>query len=122
MDEVLNTIDDLRVTMAGESFVRPCAIKAMLDLMHQLASASVTKMSGGVLVIEPYLFAVVCTDALFLLFDSHAHGLLGALVAQVPVRCAAAYVESFFERHYEHLCFHAESNVSKVDHLTLLRL
>ena len=102
--------------------MRPCAIKAMLDLMHQSASAATTKMSGDVLVIEPYSFAVVCIDVSFLLFDSHAHGLLGALVAQVPVRCAAAYVESFFERHYEHLCFHAESNVSKVGHLTLLQL
>ena len=78
MDKVLDTIDDLHITMAGESFVRPCAIKAKLDLMHQLASAAATKMSGGVLVIEPYSFAVVCTDASFLLFDSHAHGLLGA--------------------------------------------
>ena len=79
-------------------------------------------MIGGVLVIEPYSFGVVCTDASCLLFNSHAHGLHGALVAQVPIRCASPDVESFIERHYDHLCCHAESNVSKVGHLTLLQL
>ena len=121
MNEVLDTIDHLHVTMAVGSFVRPCAIKAMLDLMYQWASAAAT-IVGGVVVIDYYSFAVVCADVSFLLFDSHAHRLHGALVTQVPIRCASAYVEIFFERHYEHLCFHAESNVSKIGHLTLLQL
>ena len=96
MDEVLDTISELHVCMAGETFVRARAIPTMVDLLHQSAMATPTKRSGGVLVVHPMSFALFCSETTLTLFDSHAHGSLGALIARVPVVQSRAYLQHFF--------------------------
>ena len=75
----------------------------------------------GVLVIEPYSFAVVCYEGDMIVFDSHAHGLQRALAATVPVVQAKSYFQHFFATYYQHLNFYAAGRTS-IGHLTLLKL
>ena len=56
MDEVLDSVNELELQMAGKTFVRPCGIQAMVDLFQQSAVPATGRRCGGVLVIEPYLF------------------------------------------------------------------
>ena len=56
MDEVLDTITELEVAMASESFVRPCAIQTMVDLLHNSACNAVTKNVGVCLLFTLTLF------------------------------------------------------------------
>ncbi len=122
MDEVLDTIDELHVCMAGESFVFPRAIQTLVDLLHQSAMATPVKRSGGVLVVHPFSFALFCCETTLVVFDSHSHGRLGALIARVPVTAADAYLRYFFRHHYHQLRFDEDSGTNVAGHLTLLRL
>lgn len=122
MDEVIDTLNELHVCMAGESFVCPSAIQSMVDLLHQSAVATPLKRSGGVFIVHPYSFAFFCTDTTLVVFDSHAHGVSGALIARVPVAQAATYLTHFFGHHYRQLQFNKDSGANVAGHLTLLRL
>ena len=88
VDEVFDKIKDVKLHMAVESFVRPWALNTIVDFLTNCAREASTGMVGGILVIHQVSFAVVCHLDTIILFDSHSHGMQGALLAEVP--CAHA--------------------------------
>ena len=116
MDEVIDLFPSVGVTMCCESFIFS-SLSSVIDLLHLSDPEAVC---GGVLVITPYSFGVVCTTTTFLLFDSHSHGNQGALFSKVPVSEATSYLHSFFTSYYSHLNFNDTSGANNAAHLTLL--
>ena len=96
MDEVLE-LDSIGLNMCQESFVRPTAasFEAMVEMMSAQASTSASGVYGGVFVLTPYSFAMICHQDSFILFDSHCHSTLGALLAAVPIEHSVAYIQDF---------------------------
>ena len=88
----------------------------MVDLLHQSAVATPMKSSGGVLVIHPFSFALFCCKTTLVVFDSHAHGLFGALIARVPVARGEEYLNYFFAQKYEQLHFDGNSGANVAGH------
>ena len=77
------------------------ALQAMITVIASQSQKSPVQLFGGVFVIHAVSFAMCCSsDGRFILVDSHAHGSSGALLAIVPVRRAAEYLEYFFNHHY----------------------
>ena len=95
VDEVLDSVTELEVLMESEAFIRPSGLPELVNLMQQTSRTSARGRSGGVLVITPYSFGLVSDQTTFVLFDSHAHGNEGALVACVPVAQACTYLQFF---------------------------
>ena len=112
VDEVLSNAD-VGPTLCQESFVRPTptSFAAMVELMSSQASTSDSSLFGGVFVLTPYSFAMLCDHDQFVLFDSHCHGLFGALLSVVPFENAVTYLQHFFSHHYPTLRFDAQSQI-----------
>ena len=72
----------------------------MLVLLAEDAKA--TNRSAGVLVFNPYSFALAydASSSTPVLFDSHAHGEAGAFLACAPHAVALEFLKSFFGRFY----------------------
>ena len=117
MDEVIDLFPSVGVTMCGESFIRFSSLSSVIDLLRPSDPEAVC---GGVLVITPYSFGVVCTTTTFFLFDSHSHGDQGALFSKVPVSEVAFYLRSFFTSYYRHLNCNDTSGANNAAHLTSL--
>ena len=97
-------------------------MELMVEVLQYTSTAAATNRSGGVLVVTPFSSGLVCDRLTVLVFDSHAHGQNGALLARVPVPQASAYMKYFFSKHYNQLCFSTEHGDRNAGHLTLLRL
>lgn len=116
MDEVLDRFSDVGAVADGETFLPHSALPTVIDMLCPRDEPG--GINGGVLVITPYSFALLCTPTTFVLFDSHSHEEQGALVAVVPVKDAVKYLYYFFQSHYSHIGFTDAS--CKAAHLTLL--
>ena len=84
--------------------------------------SSTDEARGGIFVINPVSFGMCCHRGQFILFDSHAHGNAGALLAVVPSTQAVEYLQFFFSHHYAFLSFNVDSGNNLAAHMTFLSL
>ena len=102
VDEVLSAQPSIGADNAGELFVDISQLDAVLVLLAETAGEA---RSAGVLVANPYSFALLYDGAsrTLVLFDSHAHAADGALLASIPHASALQFIKQFFTRFYGHL-------------------
>ena len=100
-----------------EAFIRFSQLDSMKDVLCPREPGGI---ACGVFVLTPYIFAFLCTNTTFLLFDTHAHGDHGALFTEVPVEYTGKYLRLFFRTHYNHMNYHDASAKNLAAHLTVL--
>lgn len=99
MDEVVDNISELNVCVAGETFIRPCPLSTVAELLQQSASTAPRRVAGGVIVVHPFSFSLLSNGVHVVLFDGHGHGGVGALLARVPVDDGVLNLRYFFRKH-----------------------
>ena len=85
--------------------------------------SSTDEARGGIFVVNPVSFGMCCHQGKFILFDRHAQGNAGALLAVVPSTQAVEYLSSsFFSHPYPFLSFNVDSGNNLAAHMTFLSL
>ena len=94
VDEVLLVQPSIGVENAGELFYELSRLDPVLVLLAEDAEA--TNRSVGVLVFNPYSFALAydASYTTLMLFNSHAHGEAGAFLAYAPHAVALVFLKS----------------------------
>lgn len=120
-DEVLEKFGS-GFELVHESFVAPSLerFNGLCEDLRRLGQASTSFSSAGLFVITPYTFALCFKDGTFFLFDSHSHGRHGALLAEMPIDEAPAYMVYFFATHYPHLRYDASAARNVFAHMTFI--
>lgn len=115
---------DLGLEYSRDVFVQPRRSKydSLLQDFSCISQASVSGRAGGVFICTPYSFVLCSIPDVFVVFDSHAHGNHGALLAEVPLSDGAAYLEYFFAAHYAHLHFDASAPANVMGQMTFVHL
>ena len=73
------------ISIIEEVFITPDNLHEVVSrLQVRTGSNANGARAAGVLIIQSYSFAVTVTKSSLVRFDSHAHGLRGALFAVVP--------------------------------------
>ena len=57
-----------------------------------------------------------------IVFDSHAHGTAGALLAKVDVVNASSYLEAFFAKYYPQTKFHPQIGPNLAAHFNVVEI
>ena len=122
-DEVANLQPAIGISITEEVFITPDHLHEVVSRLQVRAGSNTSgALAAGVLIIQPYSFAVAVIESSFILFDSHAHGLRGALLAVVPCSDGTAYLKQFFQKYYQSSLKFAGSVPGKIAQLSLLQL
>ena len=118
--EAVNLMPAIGVTDYRDTFITPHQCQDIVGTLVEEAARNEDAHSAGVLIVQPYSFAVFLKDSLFILFDRHGHGNKGALLSVIPSSDATGYLEYFLKTYYSMLQF--DGTIPKVARLTLLKL
>ena len=119
--EVVALQPEIGVSESRDIFVTPGRCHEVIRTLELEAAIRMDGRSAGVLIMQPYSFAVALQDGMFLLCDSHGHGEKGTLVALIPLTDGIRYLHCFLQEYYSFLKF--DGTVANVyAQLTLLKL
>lgn len=121
-DEVLKMQPSVGVKETRELFVRSDSVSLdhLVEDLSLQAQAAPFAGACSIFITTPFSFSFCCYKDRFILFDSHSHGVAGALIADVPLNKARAYIEYFFATHYAHAQFCSVPNT--IAQITFLAL
>ena len=74
-------ISDIKLRITAEAFIGLDDQQLVTDTLHSVCNNEL--VAGGVFVLLPYAFAMVCSSSHFVVADSHCHGKQGGLLVTV---------------------------------------